>query len=123
MRFRTATEAGAPTAAEEVDILQLSRLMQPPRHSIGLLLALVLEGTLQPLRWDEDTIGIYAMRFDASNVSDYRSAVNGTMPPTIAAWRAVGRYGYALEELRWLPPEGLIRVVRRAPAFVGPIFE
>src|SRR3546814_12484328 len=74
MRFRTATEAGAPTAAEEVDILQLSRMMQPPRHSIGLLLALVLEGTLQPLRWDESIIGIYAVRFDASRVSDYRSA-------------------------------------------------
>jgi len=97
--------------AEELNLLQLANQMAPPRFTLGELAARVLDGTLVPIRWDETINGVYAMRFDAGKVPEYREAVGGTMPMTITASRAVRRYGYSLEELSWFAKEQLIKVV------------
>lgn len=119
-RLRATTDVvGTSAGAEEVDILQLANRIAPPRHTLGLLLARVLDETLKPVRWDDGIVGIYAMRFDAGRLTEYKSAVNGAMPSTIEAWRAVRRYGYSLEELRWLVGEGQIQIATSAPTFAS----
>lgn len=99
-----------PGDREELNLLQLSNRIAPPRHTLGLLAARVLDGTLVPIRWDDTINGVYAMRFDAGKVSEYREAVGSRMPATIKASRAVRRYGYSLQELSWFVEERLIKV-------------
>jgi len=99
------------TEMEELDLLQLANRMAPPRHTLGVLAARILDGTLVPIRWDETINGVYAMRFDAEEIAEYRKAVGSKMPAMIKASRAVRRYGYSLEELFWFAEEQLIKVV------------
>ena len=106
-----------PGDREEIDLLQLSIRIAPPRHTLGMLAARVLDGTLVPVRWDDEIGGVYAMRFDARKIAEYREQIGSKMPASIRASRAVRRYGYSLEELAWFAEERLIKVAEWRPAF------
>jgi predicted DNA-binding transcriptional regulator AlpA len=118
-RLRTCSDRAAAVhdEVEELDVRQLANRMSPPPYSIGTLLALVLDGTLEPVRWDSEIQGVYAVRFDAANVAAYKAAASAKRPPTIKAGHATNRYGYSLEELAWLVNLRLVQVVHQEPDF------
>jgi len=119
-RLQQIAEEGSGSMGENaIDLHKLMCEIAPPRHNFGFLLKKVFEGTLKPIGWDRSVRGIYAMKFDANRIIEYRTAVNATLPAAIRVTRATRRFGFSKAELAWLVNERLVRITKPADTFRG----